>query len=313
MAPDPNQGGRVVMYGGLDLSASKIYDDMWVYNPVINGVGYGWTQINPVLGTPTPPPPVYAHAMATDDSTGLVVMTCDPSPYNHGETWEWNGVSWNFRNFGGMGSPDYRSDQAMAYHPMNQSLGGGGVMIFGGRPWANGSNPWGWLSSAATWTKLSPLPPPNLDRDGTAMVYDSSCRNKIVVYGGADAGGYANDEIWLWDDAPAGGTWTQVAATPNNPGYRYLHAMAYDELSDRIVMFGGSKSSGQCGGVDNETWVASPCKHDYNRDWVSDGFDDLAFYNDVVNGVKLPLCWDLNGDGVVDVFDVAVFPGLPCY
>ncbi len=76
-------------------------------------------------------------------------------------------------------------------------------------------------------------------RDGHAMAYDA-VRQRVVLFGGRDPtfaqtpGGRLFSDTWEWD----GSTWTERIVSNPPPG-RYDHAMAYDVLRQRVVVFGG--------------------------------------------------------------------------
>ena len=67
-----------------------------------------------------------------------------------------------------------------------------------------------------------------------------SARNKIVVFGGANASGIALNDT---RESSAGGTgatvFSLVSPATTTPAARYEHAMVYDAARDRVVMFGG--------------------------------------------------------------------------
>lgn len=92
---------------------------------------------------------------------------------------------------------------------------------------------------------------------GHAMVYDAA-RGVTVLFGGMDVAGYrpyskenrlsstlsdggaAMDETWLYD----GTNWTQ-AQPATSPPARAFHAMAYDTVSQRVLLYGGTSEPGQ--------------------------------------------------------------------
>jgi hypothetical protein len=68
------------------------------------------------------------------------------------------------------------------------------------------------------------------------MQYDSA-RQRVLLFGGADAAGRLLAETWEWD----GVNW--VRRTPAaSPPARGDHVMAYDSARQRVVLFGGSSS-----------------------------------------------------------------------
>ncbi|CAN5829229.1 hypothetical protein BH11MYX3_BH11MYX3_02710 [soil metagenome] len=72
-------------------------------------------------------------------------------------------------------------------------------------------------------------------------------RHQVVLFGGEDAAGTTLfDATWLFD-----GTLWSMPAPGKRPGARHQHAMAYDPVRDRTVLFGGSDASGVLG----DTWI----------------------------------------------------------
>jgi hypothetical protein len=100
------------------------------------------------------------------------------------------------------------------------------------------------LLPAQTWTqRLLPTNPG--DRPNAAAVF-AHARGVTVLFGrGPDATGSYPADTWLYD----GSTWTQASPTASPPG-RGAHAMAYDFVRNRVVLFGGS---GLAGAMD-DTW-----------------------------------------------------------
>jgi hypothetical protein len=100
-------------------------------------------------------------------------------------------------------------------------------------------------TTAAYWQHVTPpVPSPRVYH---AMAYDTA-RRKVVVFGGiANAANnvYLGD-TWEWD----GTTWAQRATTGPSP--RALHAMAYDPVRGKVVLFGGVNAPGGSGF--NDTW-----------------------------------------------------------
>src|SRR5262245_50766971 len=77
------------------------------------------------------------------------------------------------------------------------------------------------------------FPPPG--RSGPAAIYDPP-RARMVVFGGYD-GNYRND---VWALSLSGSlAWTELTPAGNPPSGRYGHAVIYDPLRDRMLVFGG--------------------------------------------------------------------------
>ncbi len=118
---------------------------------------------------------------------------------------------------------------AMAYDSAR-----GRVMMFGGKL-ASGefsSDLWEWDGIAWILRPSTVLPPRRSDH---ALAYDSS-RQRLVLFGGF--GGttpYSRlADTWEWDSS----SWTEVGSA-SSPSARISHAMVYDPVRRRTVLFGG--------------------------------------------------------------------------
>jgi hypothetical protein len=78
------------------------------------------------------------------------------------------------------------------------------------------------------------------------MAYDGT-RRRIVMFGGGTIAGNS-DITWLWD----GVTWMQ-ASPANSPLKRQLPAMAFDDLREQVVLFGGVGDS--TANIFSDTWI----------------------------------------------------------
>ena len=95
---------------------------------------------------------------------------------------------------------------------------------------------------AAEWVKLLDGWP--LSRKNYAWAYDSS-RGVVVLMGGNGKSGTIYSDTWEFD----GTTWRSIA-TPANPGPRQKHAMTYDPVRRKVVLFGGDTGLA----ADDATW-----------------------------------------------------------
>ncbi|MGE3172335.1 MAG: hypothetical protein AB7O97_06885 [Planctomycetota bacterium] len=130
-------------------------------------------------------------------------------------------------------------------HHMAYALAQAECVLFGG---FRGSSVIGetWTYDGTDWTlRTPPLSPP--PRMGGRMAADA-LRSVVVLYGGSPNpfGIPTLDDTWEWN----GSTWRQ--ATPRNtPRGRFGHAMAYDLLRGRTVLWGGGVGAG---GTPGTTW-----------------------------------------------------------
>jgi len=98
------------------------------------------------------------------------------------------------------------------------------------------------LSSSAeaqcdgVWVQRNPPEPSPTPRSHHAMAFDAA-RGVVVLFGGTGPKGFL-DDTWEWD----GSVWTEVtppAGPDSSPTPRFGHAMVYDPIRHRIVLFGG--------------------------------------------------------------------------
>lgn len=209
---------RVVLYGGS--APGGHFSDTWEYN------GSSWSQISA-----SGPVRRAAHSMTFDESRGVVVLFGGiefvPSGPNvgHGDTWEYDGISWTQVTTTG---PAPRDRPSLVYDSLNQR-----VLMFGGATYQTSqynvfNDLWEW--DGATWSQIiTPTSPPPLL--GASFVYDSN-RNVAVVTGGSGTSGI-NLQTWEFD----GTDWMLVAT--GAPAPRRDAAEAYFPEISRVVVTHG--------------------------------------------------------------------------
>lgn len=195
-------------------------------------------DVNWVERTSSGPGPRVWHSMAYDSGRGRCVFF---GGFNGssvlGDTWEWDGGKWIFRSTPG---PSPRSNHAMAYDSMR-----GKMVLFGGAATGSANNAETWEWDGQIWSQRQVSGPS--PRNSHTMAYDTN-RGVTVLFGGDTFNGTPNAETWEWD----GNVWTQRATIGPSPSSRYYHAMAYDSLRGKTVLFGGF--GGMVGSENNETW-----------------------------------------------------------
>ena len=68
------------------------------------------------------------------------------------------------------------------------------------------------------------------------MAYDSG-RGRLVLFSGKGGEGLFRD-TWEWN----GTSWGELDPADTRPSRRSTHAMAYDSVRERVVLFGGYTS-----------------------------------------------------------------------
>ncbi|MEM7201647.1 MAG: kelch repeat-containing protein [Planctomycetota bacterium] len=150
-------------------------------------------------------------------------------------TAHWDGSAWHEAT--GAGGPTLRFSAGVASDLQRRR-----VVLFGGddgvalyAPTSPLADTWEW--DGVQWSQLAPAVAPPA-RWGHAMVYDRA-RQRVVLFGGSDAAGLYParsplGDTWEWD----GTTWHPMSPA-TGPSARWGHAMAYDPVRQRVVLFGG--------------------------------------------------------------------------
>jgi hypothetical protein len=120
-----------------------------------------------------------------------------------------------------------------------------GVAVAVGVGWSGSLETWEWAQGA--WVQRAPVNSPTF-RVGSAVAYDAAAR-RVLLFGGTPVSGQGSpalNDLWAWD----GVTWSNLVVGTKPPA-RWLHAMAYDSRRQRLVLYGGS---GTTGGALDDTW-----------------------------------------------------------
>jgi hypothetical protein len=248
LAYDANRE-QVVLFGGFDEpDGERLLDATLVYGRTGFGgniCDYTWTQRYPANS----PSARTMAAMVYDPGRDKVVLyggltRWDPTLSYADDTWEWDGQDWRFVT-GLSSNPGKRAAHAMAYDSSRRL-----VVLYGGFYLSGSTTVWytdTWTYDGSTWRRENSQSPSDLGgRYGSRMVYHRS-RQRVVLFGGMDVNeNYRND---TWEYSPAG--WTPVEAAQAPPS-RCCHGFAYDDTNAQIVLFGGSRGSGDTAFFD--TW-----------------------------------------------------------
>ena len=226
---------QVVLFGGTDQN-SNWYNDVWAWD------GTAWTQKAAAGDSPGIPSRRTNSAMAYDAAGQRVLLFGGEKGPSFGDTWLWDGNKWA----SAPGGPPARHYHAMAYDAAR-----GQVVLFGGANPSLMNDTWTWDGSR--WTQKNPAASPAA-RSQHDLAYNTAS-GRVVLFGG-----FANvtaGDTWEWN----GSSWTQTtthtdhrgdpASWPDDPGTRYSHRMAYDEINAQVVLFGGTGG----GNYLDDTWV----------------------------------------------------------
>lgn len=141
--------------------------------------------------------------------------------------------------------PPPRWGQCTAYDPSE-----GQMIVFGG--W-NGSeylnDTWTYDLAANAWTEQEPAGTLPTGRVGYGMAFDIGLGRAIMFGGWNQDGSRCFGDTWSYD--PSTNTWIELNP-PTSPSPRASQPMAYDDRSERMIIFGGWNAS--AGNLD-DTWA----------------------------------------------------------
>lgn len=237
--------GVCVLQGGWD---GTYFADTWEWD------GATWS-----MRAANGPMPRAVHAAAYDSRRGATLLfggqVNDPRDSLNGETWEWDGHTWLMRS-GDSSQPSV--NRAMIYDERR-----GAILLFGGggRDRSNKLSAATWVCNDNTWKRIDVKGPSA--RTGHALAYDAY-RGIAVLFGGEtdlgiDRAALSGDAPSLMlrreIDRPITWEWNGVEWSPRDvpgPSTRWDHAMAYDDRSGAILLFGGRAGRYS---VFGDTWV----------------------------------------------------------
>ena len=213
--------GGVVLQGGQVGAGQQIFAETWRFT------GGQWHL------RPTGAPALRANAsLAAFPPMSQVVMVggrpaVDPATL--ADSWVWTG---GWAPVSGAPTPARRRS-AMAYDSVRSRL-----VLFGGGTSTDGylNDTWEW--DGVKWLGISSAMLPQSRTSPALGFFGDPTRPRTILNGGnVAAGGVDLDSTWDWD----GSSWTKLMPA-HVPPARSAHAMAYDKVRNRLIMFGGSTS-----------------------------------------------------------------------
>lgn len=252
---------RLVLFGGSSATAS--YTDTWAWD------GTTWTVIptatNPAVSS-------YGRSLTFDPLRDRIWLWAGQAA-STGQLWQFNGTNWAIVN-GALPWPSYDQDGTFAFDPDTGTValyhrGGaqGSMWRWNGSTWTQQTGPsflqhvagqlvhdpvghrlllvggwttgsqatvYQWSTGTAQWLPIGTGGPATQGHD---VMFDTQ-RSRVVVVGGLGIGTAADSSIWEWSPS----TWQRRLGAA--PGGRTGHALAYDDASQRVLMFGGAQGYG---------------------------------------------------------------------
>jgi hypothetical protein len=208
---------RVVLFSGATQFSGGATPDTWEWD------GTQWTD----LSQPTSPTGQFGASFVYDPPEGYSLLASVD-----GTTWAWDGAAWTLLASAEEGPPA-RYFASLAFDGARNR-----VVLFGGCisdlcETEVPNDTWEW--DGVSWTRMATTGPSA--RSSAAMVYDAKLQ-KVLLFGGASAGGILND-MWTWD----GAAWTSLTPQGEVPSPRQQSAATYDDVRDVLLVFGGQQNS----------------------------------------------------------------------
>lgn len=254
MAYDAGRG-TAVLFGGSPTSSGVDLNDTWEWD----GDTGTWTRrlANGAPGSPTPRDDM---AMAYDSGRGKVVLWGGYGGSGTTDTWEWDGSlgTWTHTAVPG---PASDGEARMAYDSARAKL-----ILWGGSSSTTGQKVWEYDPTfVPSWTNRTPAATLPCGVEDTGLAYDVARARTVLFAGVGNCGinAYTN-QVWDWTGNPAAapGTWTnRTGSSLSIPSGRKDHAMAYDPVRRRVVLYGGLTDGGVAGASPtplSDTWEMDP-------------------------------------------------------
>jgi cysteine-rich repeat protein len=216
---------QVVTFGGQQVSPNAQLQDTWLRT------GQTWTQ----PGAWVEPPLRLQSAVIDDPVRKRIVLYAGQTNANFwdGQTWEWDGRQWtktiddptNLRR-GSIGLYDVATRKVMTF---------GGQLVNSDEPVADLQ-----VYSGSAWSQQA-TSTGRPDIRNSYATYDVANDRVLTFAGRDDANTFQNlQHTWSWTTAAG---WKLLPKSGTQPPARRNHAIAYDPIRKRTVVFGGFNDS----------------------------------------------------------------------
>ncbi|MCA8950469.1 MAG: hypothetical protein KDE27_13270 [Planctomycetes bacterium] len=225
MATPAGVAARPLLFGGR--TASGLSNGLFRWN------GGAWVAV----GSNGPAARERAAFAADGTATGVLLCAGRDALGSRSDTWRYDGSQWTAMPLAiGLSA---RSGAAAVFDAGSQR-----VLVAGGIDGAfrRRGDLLALRPAAPPWTTLHAADtPPARHAHGTA--YDP-VRGRTVLFGGGTSAGQELGDTWEWD----GAAWRDRSAFGPSP--RQFHALAFDDMRQRCLLFGGSSAGSTLG----DTW-----------------------------------------------------------
>lgn len=229
---------KVILFGGT--STSGFLSDTWIFDFQDNQ----WTQIFPE----NQPQSGADSSLIYDRINNRTIMF--GAFINSGvyldETWAFYYRNTTWIKLDTENKPSARYGAGFIYDTFNNK-----GILFGGRGTTHKNDTWLFDPITDSWTEIVLEDAPE-SRYWHEMVYDQ-VNYKIVLFGGNNPNtiGKSRNDTWIYNCNE--NQWLEINSI-NVPSARVSHAMVYDTLNRKVILFGGVSTS-NLNSPYNDTWV----------------------------------------------------------
>jgi hypothetical protein len=196
-----------------------------------------WTEAVPASAT-TPPVVQSAYATATyDAATNQDIMAVINTAGRGFSTWAWDGSNWT--DEASAHQPSLFGNFGQFPYPVAYDAAAGNVVLLAVDETSNPQTGQTWSWNGSDWTELFPATEPN---QSGLMVYDAANRT-VVLFDNTGS-------TWTWD----GSNWTKQSPATSPSSSSSSGGMAYDPVTQSVVIFGGASACGQSVCYIDQTW-----------------------------------------------------------
>ena len=251
-----SESSRVILYGGqtgniIDHPETCLSAETWAFEPARNR----WQKMMPGSS----PPALSAHAMAYDSESDRVILHGGSGIFEKerledfilNQTW-----AYDFNNDTWMKMSDGppRLGQRMAYDAESDR-----IIMFSGAYFQDGrfrdvQETWVYDFNSDTWTEMKPARSPAA-RHYYGLSYDPKS-DRVILWGGFIGKEVQDSNVWSYDFNT--NIWLELSPE-SGPDPRWYHAMACDEASGRIIIYGGDDEG------NDEMWAYDPHSNTWTK------------------------------------------------
>ncbi|MGB2694539.1 MAG: kelch repeat-containing protein [Dehalococcoidia bacterium] len=224
-----SDGKRVYVFGGRNGDAGDL-NDLWTFDLKAGT----WTEVAAADG----PSPRHGHNAAWDTDRGrMVIFGGQQGDAFFNDTWAFEppGGAWSQLSTGAP-TPQPRYGAGAALVP-----GGLFFVTHGFTDQGRFDDSWQFDFSQDTWTSISPNGDRPIKRCLMRSAWDPG-RERLLLFAGQTDGTPFLDDLWAL--TPNG--WQQIDFE-TGPNARHFYAMVFDDLGNKLVLFGGNSESGPLG------------------------------------------------------------------